>query len=99
MYVLAHCIAGDQLYTYGDPGVTQGYIHLRPAGTGTYLNGKAEYDLTWKNDTLLLSSSPLVYRYYPADQMEDGIATLILYSSGYDMVIFRAVDDSPADAL
>lgn len=97
LYLLTHCIDGDRVYAYDDPGVTLGYIHLRPDGTGVYFNGETECDVTWKNDTLIISSSPLIYRFYPADQMEDGIATLVLYSFGCDMAIFRAVDDSPSD--
>lgn len=97
MYLLTHCIKGDQVYAYDDPDVALGYIHLRPDGTAVFFNGENESNVTWKNDTLLLSSTPLPYRYYSADQMEDGIATLIIYGLGYDMVIFRALDDSPAD--
>lgn len=97
LYLLTHYIDGDQIYAYNDPGVTHGYIHLRPDGSSVFFNGTAEYDLTWENDTLLLNSHPLIYRFYPADQTEDGIATLVIYGLGHDMVIFRALDESSAN--
>ncbi len=99
MYLLTHCIDGDQVYAYNDSGVTLGYIHLQADGSSVFFNGTAEYDLIWKNDTLLLSSSPLPYRFYPADQTADGIATLVIYGLGHDMVIFRALYDGPADVF
>lgn len=97
MYLLTHYIDDDQIYAYDNPDAAPAYIHLRPDGTAVYFNGKEEYNLTWENDTLLLSSSPLPYRYYSADQTEDGIATLVIYNLGYDMVIFRALGDRPTE--
>lgn len=97
LYLLTNLVDGDDTYYMDDPDMTTGYILLRQDNTGIYYNGDEEYDLVWKNDTLILSSSPLTYQFFPAEQMDDGIATLILYDFGYDMVIFRAIESNASD--
>lgn len=92
MYVLTDLVDGNEVYHIDDPDMTGSYFHLREDNTGVYYTGEEELDLYWKNDTMIVSSSPLTYQFFPADQTDDGIATLILYNFGWDLVIYRAID-------
>lgn len=96
-YILTHYMQDDELWYFEDPDITLGYFRLQEDGTGVYYNGEAEYDLSWKNDVMIISSSPLTYQFLPADQTEDGVATLILHDFIWDMAIFRAIDDNVSD--
>lgn len=97
MYILTHYVDGGETWYFEDPDITLGYFHLLPDGTGKYYNGNAEFDLSWKNDVLIISSTPLIYQFIPAEQTEDGVAMLILHDFGWDMTIFRAIDDNVSD--
>lgn len=99
MYLLTHYVEDDEIWYFDSPDLTLGYIHLQPDGTGVYFSGEQEFPLSWKNDILISSSCPLTYKFLPADQTEDGVPTLILYNLGYEMVIFRAVDDKTSEEI
>lgn len=99
MYILTHCVDDGELWYFEDPDLTLGYFHLMEGGTGVYYSGEMEYDLSWKNDALIISSSPLTYRFIPAEQTDDGVATLILYDFAWEMAIFRAIDLNASDDL
>lgn len=97
MYILTHYIDDGEAWYWEDPDMTLGYIHLRPDHTGVFFNGQEELDLFWNNDTLLLGSNPLAYHFFPAEQMDDGTATLVLYNFGWDVVIYRAIETNTSD--
>lgn len=99
MYILTHYVQDGETWYFENPDITLGYFHLLPDGTGMYSNGETEYDLSWKNDVLIISSTPLIYQFFSAEQTEDGVAMLILHDFGWDMAIFRAIDDNVSDDL
>ena len=96
VYLLTHLMDGDDVYSVREPNMTEGYFHLKGDGTGVFFSGAEETIVYWKNDTLLISSSPMTYKYFPADQTPNGRDTLVLFNFGWDMVVYQKLEGGGA---